>query len=398
VLAAAATAAATYGTDRLSRWVGTRSAMIVVLAPLVGLLVNTAVRHYAGRRAGPASIDAYIAAYHGHPVADRPSAARVAGGVATVGLGAALDSSGLAGVLGTWIGARARRLAGWTGPDLIVVGAAAGFGAALHSPVAAGIIAVEIPFREGGNWRRLPLALMGSVAGYAARGAIDGYRLPWRTHIGVVGVRDVVLILVMALIAGFVSRAVARVSTGAQSGLGPVFAREWHHVLSGGALLIGLGLISQAGFGRLHPVAFGPGTMSLGWAATASAGGLCALVAVRATATGASVLGRGTGGLIVPLLVLGFVAGLALGKGFHGNVALLSIVGAATLVAAGYRIPVAALVWLAESTHSITAVALGGVVILVAYRVGAGHSVSTAQLTRSAPTPAGGADGPNVAS
>ena len=49
--------------------------------------------------------------------------------------------------------------------------------------------------------------------------------------------------------------------------------------------------------------------IALGWALGASTIGLWTLVLVRALANGASVLGRGTGGLFVPLLVLGLIAG-----------------------------------------------------------------------------------------
>ena len=88
---------------------------------------------------------------------------------------------------------------------------------------------------------------------------------------------------------------------------------------------------------------------------------------------------------MLPLLVLGLVAGHAAGETFDGNLGLLSIVGAAALLCAGYRVPFAALIWLAECTHSVPAIALGSVAVLIAQRVGGGRSVSTAQ--RPLPTP-----------
>ena len=68
-----------------------------------------------------------------------------------------------------------------------VIGTAAGLGAVLHSPVAAGVLAVEIPFREGLAWRRLPAAVVGSTVGYFARASMSGFGVPWRTAAGVVG-------------------------------------------------------------------------------------------------------------------------------------------------------------------------------------------------------------------
>jgi len=112
-----------------------------------------------------------------------------------------------------------------------------------------------------------------------------------------------------------------------------------------------------------------------------------ALLVVRAVATGASVLGRATGGLLLPLLVLGFIAGHAVGDYFDGNVGLLAIIGASALLGAGYRVPFAALAWLAESTHSVPAIAVGGAAVLIAHSVGGGRSVSTAQRPVAVPDP-----------
>ena len=149
-------------------------------------------------------------------------------------------------------------------------------------------------------------------------------------------------------------------------------------------MLFRSGLIARWAFDG-EPVHLGPGTSTFGWAATASGLGLCALLAMRAATTGLAVLGRAVGGLVVPLLVLGWIAGQFLGQVFDGNKPLLSIIGAATLLGAGYRVPWAALVWLAECTHSLPAVALGCGVVLITQFVGGGRSVSTAQRPHPEP-------------
>jgi CIC family chloride channel protein len=348
------------------------------MMPALGLLLSSIVRRLGATRSGPSSIDAYMDAYHGRRYTDQQYLARSIGSAATVGFGGGLDAVGLGVLLGTWLGDVGRRVSQTAGPDLVVVGAAAGFGAALHSPVAGGVLAVEIPFSGGLSWRRLPLALIGSVSGYLARSSIDGFGVPWSTPITVVGLRDVLLALGLALAAGIASRAVSLLSRSAERGLGPVFSGERHHLITAAAALVLLGVLARLGFDGV-PVHLGPGTASLGWAAAASSAGLCALLALRAAVSGATVLGRGVGGLLVPLLVLGWVSGRLLGRAFHGNVALLSIIGAATLLGAGYRVPLAALVWLAECTHSAPAVALGCVVVLITQAVGGGRSVSSAQ-------------------
>lgn len=372
-----ACAGAVWGLERLLSRLFTGPAVLTVALPALGLIVNTAIR-YSAQRSGPSSVDAYMDALHGRRYTDSQYAARGAGAAASVGAGAALDLVGLGVVIGTWFGDLGRRWSRGAGTHLLVVGAGAGFGAALHSPLAGGLLAIEIPYRQGLAWNRVHLALFGSGAGYLARASIDGFALPWSTEVSVVGVRDVLLALGLALVAGVASRIVSLLSRRAETGLGPVFARERHHLLTAAVLLIGIGLIARFGFDG-QPVHLGPGTSSLAWAATASGAGLCALLVLRAAASGVAVLGRAVGGLLVPLMVLGWIAGQLLGQVFDGNVALLSIIGATTLLGAGYRVPLAALVWLAESTHSIPAVALGCVVVLITQFVGGGRSVSTAQ-------------------
>lgn len=376
--AAFAAAGAAYGTEQLLDEVFRGPAWLTVALPALGIVANSAIRYVGAHRSGPASIDAYIDSYHGRRIDDRQSIARASGGVASVGLGTGVDATGLAVLLGMWFTNLARRVLGRTSPDLLVLGAAAGFGAALDSPVAGGVLAVEIPFREGLSWRRLPIALVGSCAGYLARSAIDGFSVPWRTDVGVVGLRDVFIALGLAVLAGVASRCVALLSGRAEAGLGATYSRERYHLGAAAVLLVGVGLVARGAFDGV-PLHLGPGTGALGWAATASAGGLLALLALRAITTGVSVLGRATGGLVIPLLVVGMISGRLLGQALDGNMVLLAAVGAAAVLGAGYRVPLAALVWLAEATHSIPAVALGTVVVLIAQRVGAGRSVSTAQ-------------------
>ena len=386
VCSAFAAAGAVYGVERLLATVARAPATLTVLLPAAGLLASTVIRSLGTVHSGPSSIDAYMDAYHGRRFVDQQYAARALAAGATASSGGALDAVGLGVVIGTWFGSLTRHRFGKNGPSLLVVGAAAGFGAALHSPLAGGVLAVEIPFRDGMSWRHLPAALLGSTAGYLARSSIDGFHLPWWTVVGVVGLRDVLLALGLAVGAGIASRAVALLTRSAQTGIGPVLNREWHHVLLAAVLLVGLGILAHLGFNGA-PVHLGPGTVSLAWAATASSAGLCGLLALRAAASGITMLGRGVGGLVVPLLVLGSIAGQPLGRIFDGNLALLSIIGAATLLGAGYRVPLAALVWLAESTHSVPAIALGCVVVLVTQTLGGGRSVSTAQRLHPVPAP-----------
>ena len=384
--AAFAVAGSVRGADELLSRLISGPGWLTVVLPAAGLVLNSAIRYFGASRSGPASVDAYIDSYHGRTVDHRQSLARSIGGAASVSTGAAVDAVGLGVVLGTWFGELARRVLRTSAPDLLVLGAAAGFGAALDSPIAGGVLAVEIPFREGLSWRRLPIALVGSTAGYLARSSLDGFSVPWRTEVGVVGLRDVLIAVGLAVLAGLASRAVALLARRADTGLGSTYSRERYHLVTAAALLIGMGLIARSGFDGV-PVHLGTGSVALAWAASASGIGLVALLAVRAASSAVGVLGRATGGLVVPLLVIGMLSGRLVGQALDGNMVLLTTIGAAAVLGAGYRVPLASLVWLAEATHSVPAVALGAAVVLIAQRVGGGRSVSTAQRAEPVESP-----------
>ena len=77
---------------------------------------------------------------------------------------------------------------------------------------------------------------------------------------------------------------------------------------------------------------------------------LLAVLLLRCLATGAAVAGGGVGGLFVPLVVAGALLGRACGAAVGNTDSLFLVVGIAAFLGAGYRVPLAAIVFVAETT------------------------------------------------
>ena len=70
----------------------------------------------------------------------------------------------------------------------------------------------------------------------------------------------------------------------------------------------------------------------------------------RAVATSLTVAAGGVGGLFIPLFVEGWILGAAVEAVFNTNTILFPVIGAAAFLGAGFRTPIAAVVFVAEAT------------------------------------------------
>src|SRR5690606_28957016 len=103
------------------------------------------------------------------------------------------------------------------------------------------------------------------------------------------------------------------------------------------------------------PLSLGPGYDVIRWATDPSNGVWVVLVIllVRVAAVMATYGGGGVGGLFVPLVVTGALVGRLTGDMFSmSDTDLFVVVGMAAFLGAGYRTPLAAVVFVAETTGS----------------------------------------------
>ena len=87
---------------------------------------------------------------------------------------------------------------------------------------------------------------------------------------------------------------------------------------------------------------------------------LAAVLVLRCLATSTAVAGGGVGGLFIPLVVAGALTGAIVGGAVNQfDLNLFIIIGVAAFLGAGYRVPLAAVMFIAETTGRPTFVVPG---------------------------------------
>jgi len=128
---------------------------------------------------------------------------------------------------------------------------------------------------------------------------------------------------------------------------------------------------------------FGPGYSILRWASVPSTSVwlLAAMLAVRCVATATTVAGGGVGGLFIPLVVAGALTGAVAGHVFnHHDLTLFIVIGVAAFLGAGYRVPLAAVMFVAETTGRPSFVVPGLLAAVAAELVMSRSSVTEYQM------------------
>lgn len=357
-----------------------------IAAPAVGLAV-AALCLRAGGRVSPATSDEYIRSFHDPTgrLALRAVPARMAAAVATLGSGGPLGYEGPSLYAGAAIGsALQRRATRLFGPEdskvLLVAGAAAGVAAIFKAPVTGLVFALEVPYQEDLARRMLLPAGISAAASYVVFAAIAGTEpiLPvsGQPPFNLVDLGGAAAI---GLLCGLLARLFIAVIRGAKtlSGRGHPALR----VAVAGALLGATVVVAHA-LGEGH-LALGPGYDALAWAMRPdrSVVAVAALATLRVVGTAAVVGGGGTGGMFIPLVIQGALVGRAVGGLFEAQTTtLFPVVGMAAFLGAGYRVPLAAVVFVAEFTGRPGFVVPGLIAAIVAQLVMGRSSISPYQV------------------
>jgi CIC family chloride channel protein len=354
--------------------------------PAIGLVVAWAALGALARKASSATTDEYIRSFHTSPHVppDRqPVLGRTVASVGTVGYGGALSPEGPAIYLGAVIGSTIQqRLARFFSREdakaLMVAGAAAGVAAIFKAPATGALFAIELPYQSDVA-RRVGLpAMIGAVTGYVTAALIDGtaplFPIAGSTFDG----KDLVGALLVGLLCGIGARGFSLGLAQLQSFVSAT-PLVWR-MLGAGALLFGLAYAADAAFDE--PLSLGAGYDVIAWAVSPSVSlWLVALMlGVRVAATMATWGGGGAGGFFLPLVVCGALIGRLLGGGLgFADTELLLVVGMAAFLGAGYRTPLAAVLFVAETTGRAGFVVPALVATAAAQLVVGRTSVSPAQ-------------------
>jgi chloride channel protein, CIC family len=352
--------------------------------PGIGLLVAFAARRFIGGRVSPATADEYLHAFHDpeHQLGWRPLVGRMVAAVATLGSGAPMGLEGPSLYTGAVIGSQIQRRSKRTFRDadrrvLLVAGAAAGVAAIFKAPATGAVFALEVPYRGDLARRMLLPSLVASAAGYLVFAAINGtdalFPIEGSPHLRF---RVFAGVALLGIVAGIGAR-----------GFGSLIQRAKKLSVSRHALAvtivsgIAIGGMFAAGLALTDDsLVLGSGYRILTWASdpTRSAWVLLAMLALRCLATSATVAAGGVGGLFIPLVVAGAIMGALVGGAFdRGDLDLFIVIGVAAFLGAGYRVPLAAVMFVAETTGRPSFV-VPGLIAAVAAELVMGTSSVTA--------------------
>lgn len=326
----------------------------MLCAPAIGLFAARWLLGLSGAGTDAATADEYIKTFHGSDSSEKVRG-RLLASIATLGTGGALGLEGPSIYLGSSIGrAVQRRLDrfGWI-PDsrmLLVCGAAAGVAAIFKAPATGLVFALEVPYREDFARRFLVPAGIASAASYLTFVSLRGTeRLFSVQGAPPFELGDLMGSVLLGALCGLGARwfilAIGWAKRSARN-------RNMWVCTAAGAILAGLTVASLEIFGEA--LTLGPGYSSLSWALAPdrAMGAVLILLALRMAAATATVAGGGVGGLFVPLVVAGGLLGRAVGVvvGPETGQSFFPLVGICAFLGAGYRVPLAGIMFAAETT------------------------------------------------
>ena len=337
----------------------------VIVVPLAGLALTTLVLYGLGRAASPSSApgsawrrfppDAVRADITGDVVDSagaeerfpwRLAPLRMLAIFATVGFGAAMGTEAPAAYLGVAIGAclgdRGRRWRRLLRPAALAAGAA-GVSAVMGVAIVGTAYMLELGRRHRAplSAERIIAAVIGGVLGWWINCALDVSVI--RLIVPRVPPANLVQAMRTALFIGAISGA----STAVAGSL--VYrAKKWRaspmRRLVLGGLAMAIAAIAIAAL-AVPSAAVGPGGDAILWAENAAPAPLALLgvALLRAAATIAAVAAGGCGGIFVPFLAVGDLAGRVFAPSLAIGNDLAGAAGAASGIASGYRLPFTAM-------------------------------------------------------
>jgi chloride channel protein, CIC family len=384
-------------------WLDRGPLWLLAVMPLVGLAIAGLVLRYAGGGASPATADEYLQAFHdrGHPLGWRPFVARMGAAVSTLGSGGAMGLEGPSLYMGATFGWQLQRRLPrvFRNADhrvLMVAGAAAGVAAIFKAPATGAVFALEVPYQEDLARRMLLPSLVGAACSYVAFVAVNGTR-PLFPIVGhpAFDFRDLAGAVALGVAAGVAARLFSALVRRAKT-----LSVRQHPAVR--VAIAGAALAALFVAGRLltgESLVLGPGYGTIAWAldSTHATWLILAILVLRCLATAATVGGGGVGGLFIPLVVAGALLGGAFGGAVHAeDTTLFLVIGVAAFLGAGYRVPLAAVMFVAETTGQPNFI-VPGLLAAVAAELVMGRSSITAYQTafdraneRSPDMPAGG--------
>ncbi|MFZ0958404.1 MAG: chloride channel protein [Candidatus Sulfotelmatobacter sp.] len=334
------------------------------------------------------STEEIIRSYHEHEgnVDMRSFVPKIIAAITTVGFGgsAALEGPSIYGgaALGSWLWKKLRRLR-LDERDrriMLICGAAAGMSAVFRAPLTGIVFALEMPYRDDLAHEALVPSLIASVVSFVTLSSFLGAS-PLFNFTGSTGFerRDLYWSALLGLVIGLIAMVFVITFRRARTFFVKWSAPHWVKLAIGGGLTGLCGLF----FLEMYPgslVPLGPNYEAVGDLLTAhhSTMQLLTFSVLKLAATLFTLASGGVSAMFVPLFLTGGSLGTAFAQSFvpHAVLDLYAAVGMASFLSAGYKTPLAAVVFVAEATggHAFIVPALIGAA--VAYAVSGDASAS----------------------
>jgi chloride channel protein, CIC family len=334
------------------------------------------------------STEEVIRSYHEHEgdIDVRSFAPKILAAITTVGFGgsAALEGPSIYGgaAIGSWLWTKLRRFR-LTSRDrriMLICGAAAGMSAVFRAPLTGIVFALEMPYRDDLAHEALVPSLIASVVSYVTLGAFLGSAPLFNFHGGTSYQRgDLYWSALLGLLVGLVAMVFVVTFRRARAFFVNWRIPHWTKLAVGGLLtgLCGV-LFLHIYKGSLVPI--GPNYEAVGdiLDRAHSSSQLLVFSGFKLAATIFTLAAGGVSAMFVPLFLTGGALGTAFAQSIvHSpSLGLYAAVGMASFISAGYKTPLAAVVFVAEATggHAFIIPALIGAA--VAYAVSGDASAS----------------------
>ncbi len=335
---------------KLSPW-------LLAFMPLCGLVLAWLSLRYVARNESPATADAYLQVFHDpeRTLRMREVPGRMLAAIATLGFGGTMGLEGPSLYLGASLGSFIQRRFRWMTEGsstrlLLVAGAAAGVAAIFKAPATGAVFALEVPYQEDLARRMLLPALVASASSYLVFVAVNGTEPLLAVHGNApFSFADLAGALALGVAAGVCARGFAlllRRAKGITVSVAPMY-----RILGAGLAMAAIYATAQVLTGE--PITIGVGYHTIAWslAADRALWLLALILLLRCLGTAATVAGGGVGGLFIPLVVAGALLGRIAAETIGDpRSTLFVVIGVAAFLGAGYRVPLAAVMFVAEAS------------------------------------------------
>lgn len=361
-----------------------------------GFVVAGLIMQYLTPNPDEHSTEEIIHSYHHHQghIQGRPFVPKIAAAIASVGMGASAALEGPSiyggGAIGSYVWAYLRkiRLFKLSARDrriMLICGAAAGMSAVFRAPLTGVVFALEMPYKDDLAHEALLPSLMSSTVSYVTMAAFIGAEPLFK--FGILSDAsytriDLLWCALLGLICGLLAMAFAITFRRFRRFSIMANIPHWLKMAIGGGLTGVVGGVFYWMYpNTLIPVGLNYEAVSEVLFGNYGTGFLLLFALFKLTATLFSLGTGGVSAMFVPLFLSGGAIGVAYAQSVVGSPALglYAAVGMASFIAGGYKVPLTAVVFIAEAAGGHGFIVPAFVGAAVAYAVSGEATASADQ-------------------